>query len=52
LLDTYEILKCSDEELHRRRENFKPVAKELTSRWLRQYRKLVTNASNGAILEA
>jgi dihydroxy-acid dehydratase len=51
-VDTYEItLNVSDEELAKRRENFKPVAKELTSRWLRQYRKLVTNASNGAILE-
>jgi len=52
-VDTYEIeLKVSNEELERRRANFKPLKKELKSRWLRQYRALVTNASNGAVLEA
>lgn len=42
----------SDEEIAQRRANFTPKEKPLTSRWLRQYRKLVTNASKGAILEA
>ena len=42
----------SDEEIARRKENFKPLLKPLKSSWLRQYRALVTNASNGAILEA
>jgi len=42
----------SDEEIDRRRENFTPLVKPLKSKWLRQYRALVTNASNGAVLEA
>jgi len=42
----------SEAEIAKRRAEFKPVDKALTSRWLRQYRKLVTNASNGAVLEA
>ena len=44
--------KLSFEEIEKRRENFEPKEKELKSRWLRQYRKLVTNASKGAVLEA
>jgi len=52
-VDTYEItLKVDEAELERRRANFKPIVKELKSRWLRQYRALVTNASKGAVLEA
>jgi len=52
-VDEYKIeLLVSDEEIAKRRENFKPIEKELTSRWLRQYRALVTNASKGAVLEA
>jgi len=42
----------SDEEIAKRKANFAPVVKKLESRWLRQYRALVTNASNGAVLEA
>jgi len=42
----------SDEELERRKANFKPLVKPLTSKWLKQYRALVTNASSGAVLEA
>ena len=42
----------SDEVIAQRRENFKPLVKPLKSKWLRQYRALVTNASNGAVLEA
>jgi dihydroxy-acid dehydratase len=42
----------SDEVIAQRRSNFKPIVKVLESKWLRQYRALVTNASNGAILEA
>jgi dihydroxy-acid dehydratase len=42
----------SDEEIAKRRENFKPIIKPLESKWLRQYRALVTNASSGAVLEA
>jgi dihydroxy-acid dehydratase len=42
----------SDEEIAKRKESFKPLIKPLTSRWLKQYRALVTNASSGAMLEA
>jgi dihydroxy-acid dehydratase len=42
----------SDEVIAQRRENFKPLVKPLTSKWLKQYRALVTNASSGAILYA
>jgi len=42
----------SDEVIAQRKANFKPLVKPLKSKWLRQYRALVTNASNGAVLEA
>jgi dihydroxy-acid dehydratase len=42
----------SDEEIAKRRANFTPIVKPLESKWLRQYRALVTNASSGAVLEA
>jgi len=42
----------SDEVIASRRANFKPLVKPLKSKWLRQYRALVTNASAGAVLEA
>jgi len=45
-------VKLSDEEIAKRRANFTPIVKPLKSRWLRQYRALVTNASSGAVLEA
>jgi dihydroxy-acid dehydratase len=41
----------SDEEVEMRKANFKPITKELSSSWLKQYRILVTNASNGAVLK-
>ncbi len=41
-----------DEEIAKRRANFTPLVKPLKSKWLRQYRALVTNASSGAVLEA
>ncbi|MBW1653856.1 dihydroxy-acid dehydratase [Flavobacterium quisquiliarum] len=40
-----------DEEIKTRRENFKPLKKPLNSKWLSQYRALVTNASTGAVLK-
>jgi dihydroxy-acid dehydratase len=40
----------SEEEIAKRKAEFSPKKKELTSSWLKQYRSLVTNASNGAIL--
>ncbi|MDQ7047750.1 MAG: dihydroxy-acid dehydratase [Sulfurovum sp.] len=42
----------SDEVIVKRRENFTPLVKPLTSKWLKQYRALVTNASSGAVLYA
>jgi dihydroxy-acid dehydratase len=42
----------SDDVIAERKANFKPIVKPLKSKWLRQYRALVTNASNGAVLEA
>ncbi len=45
-------LNVPEEEIARRRAAFTPIKKPLQSRWLRQYRALVTNASRGAVLEA
>ena len=42
----------SDEVIEKRRANFTPLIKPLKSKWLRQYRALVTNASAGAVLKA
>jgi len=42
----------SEEVITKRKENFTPLIKPLKSKWLRQYRALVTNASSGAVLEA
>ena len=42
----------SDEVLAERGKTFVPIKKKLTSKWLAQYRALVTNASNGAVLKA
>lgn len=41
----------SDEEIAKRRTSFVPLKKPLTSKWLGQYRSLVTNASSGAVLK-
>jgi len=40
----------TDEEIATRKANFTPIKKEIKSSWLKQYRALVTNASNGAVL--
>jgi dihydroxy-acid dehydratase len=42
----------SDEIIATRKAHFTPLVKPLKSKWLRQYRALVTNASAGAVLEA
>lgn len=42
----------SADEIAKRKSEWKYEGKEVKSKWLRQYQKLVTNASNGAILEA
>ncbi|MDR1008192.1 MAG: dihydroxy-acid dehydratase [Campylobacteraceae bacterium] len=41
----------SEEEIAVRRTDFKPKVKNITSSWLKQYRQLVSNASNGAVLK-
>lgn len=41
-----------EEEIKRRKAEFVPVKKVLTSKWLGQYRALVTNASSGAVLRS
>ena len=41
----------SDEEIASRIAEFVPLKKPLKSKWLGQYRSLVTNASNGAVLK-
>ena len=40
----------SDEEIAKRKAEFQPLKKEISSSWLKQYRALVTNASSGAVL--
>ncbi|MEA3314772.1 MAG: dihydroxy-acid dehydratase, partial [Campylobacterota bacterium] len=40
----------TDAEIEKRKANFTPIKKEIKSSWLKQYRALVTNASNGAVL--
>ncbi|MGM0534260.1 MAG: dihydroxy-acid dehydratase, partial [Campylobacterota bacterium] len=52
-VDNYVLeAKLSDEEIEQRRQNFVPLKKPLHSRWLGQYRSLVTNAASGAVLKA
>lgn len=41
----------TDEEIAKRKAEFVPLKKVLTSKWLGQYRSLVTNASSGAVLK-
>ncbi len=52
-VDNYILeVRLSDEEIAKRKAAFTPLVKPLKSKWLRQYRALVTNASSGAVLEA
>jgi dihydroxy-acid dehydratase len=51
-VDTHLLqLSVDAEELERRRLHFTPVKKEITSKWLKRYSLLVSNASNGAALK-
>ncbi|NLC28119.1 MAG: dihydroxy-acid dehydratase [Campylobacteraceae bacterium] len=51
-VDTYEINANLDEiEIQARQASFAPKVKKVSSSWLKQYRQLVTNASNGAMLK-
>ncbi len=50
-VDNYRLsVRLSDEEIEARRAKFKPYIKDIQGSWLKQYRQLVTNASNGAVL--
>ena len=50
--DEFKIeVKLSDEEIAKRKAEFKPKLKNIDSKWLKQYRILVSNASNGAVLK-
>ncbi len=40
----------TDETIKKRKAQFSPIKKNISSSWLKQYRSLVTNASSGAIL--
>ncbi|MBF7046751.1 dihydroxy-acid dehydratase [Campylobacter volucris] len=52
-VDNYSInANLSNEEITKRKAEFKPLQKEINSRWLKMYQKLVSNASKGAVLDA
>lgn len=44
-------LEVLESELEKRRAKWKPIKKEIKSKWLKRYSLLVSNASNGAILK-
>ncbi len=51
-IDNYSLeVELSDEEIEKRRAEFKPKVKDIQGSWLKQYRILVTNASSGAVLK-
>ncbi len=51
-VDGYTInARLSEAQITERKAKFKPLQKPLNSRWLSQYQKLVSNASNGAVLD-
>lgn len=51
-VDTYKLeVEISEDELSKRRAAFKPVKKEIHSKWLKRYSLLVSNAANGAALK-
>ncbi len=51
-VDEYKIeALLSEEEIKNRKAEFKPKIKNINGSWLKQYRQLVTNASNGAVLK-
>jgi len=43
--------RLSEDEIKKRRANFKPKIRDIDSSWLKQYRILVTNATHGAVLK-
>ncbi|ACM93186.1 dihydroxy-acid dehydratase [Nautilia profundicola AmH] len=52
-VDNFSInVDLTPEEIEKRKKEFTPIKKEVPGKWLKQYRMLVTNASNGAVLRA
>jgi dihydroxy-acid dehydratase len=52
-VDKYVLaVNLGEEEVKRRKSEFVPIKKLLKSKWLGQYRALVTNASSGAVLRS
>jgi len=50
--DEFKIeVRLSDEEIAKRKAEFKPKVKDIKGKWLKQYRLLVSNASHGAVLK-
>ncbi len=51
-VDNYTInAKLREEEIEKRKKEFVPKMRNIQSRWLKQYRILVTNAAHGAVLK-
>ncbi len=51
-VDTHMLqLNVEGEEIEHRRLHFKPIKKEIHSKWLKRYSLLVSNASHGAVLK-
>ena len=44
-------MKVDSKILEARRAKWKPIEKEITSKWLKRYALLVSNAANGAVLK-
>ena len=44
-------LHVSEEELARRRENWSPLPPKIQTGWLARYARMVTSASEGAVLK-
>ncbi len=44
-------LNVDEAEIERRRKNWKPYKQPVSSKWLKRYQLLVSNASNGAVLK-
>jgi len=44
-------LNVSEDEIAKRKAKWKPYKNEVTSKWLKRYQLLVSNASNGAVLK-
>jgi dihydroxy-acid dehydratase len=52
VVDEFKLeLLVSEEDLEKRRQNWKPKKKEISSKWLKRYALLVSNAANGAALK-